>query len=59
MVMVLLDLALLQSGGDRPLLWVRLVDTALGCVLALCGTLIASPEVLRKRRESSGHAGTS
>jgi hypothetical protein len=48
MVMVLLDLALLQSGGDRPLLWTRLVDTALGCVLALCGTLTAAPEILKR-----------
>jgi len=48
MIMVLLDLALLQSGGDRPLLWTRLVDTALGCVLALCGTLVAAPSVLKR-----------
>ena len=48
MVMVLLDLALLQSGGDRPLLWTRLVDTVLGCVLALCGTLTAAPEILKR-----------
>jgi Fusaric acid resistance protein-like len=53
MIMVLLDLALLQQGGDRPLLWVRLLDTGLGCVLALCGTVIADPEVLRKRSPAS------
>jgi uncharacterized membrane protein YccC len=49
MVMVLLDLALLQHGGDRPLLWARLVDTGFGCFLALCGTVIANPTVLRKQ----------
>lgn len=49
MIMVLLDLALLQQGGDRPLLWVRLVDTGFGCFLALCGTVIADPTVLRKQ----------
>jgi len=48
MVMVPLDLALLHQGGDRMLLLVRLMDTGLGCILALCGTMIADPEVLRK-----------
>ena len=57
MVMVLLDLALLHAGGDRPLLWVRLVDTALGCILALCGTVIADPEVLRKRTSAGEWPG--
>jgi hypothetical protein len=48
MTMVLLDLALLSQGGDRQLLWVRLVDTGLGCALAFCGTVIAYPRALRK-----------
>jgi len=54
MIMVLLDLALLQSGGDRLLLWTRLVDAALGCVLALCGTLVAAPDILKIRPGSPG-----
>ncbi|HTS54802.1 MAG TPA: FUSC family protein [Burkholderiales bacterium] len=58
-VMVLLDLALLHQGGDRPLLWVRLVDTGLGCVLALCGTAIAYPGALRKRSPAPGQPGPS
>jgi uncharacterized membrane protein YccC len=49
MTMVLLDLLLLSHGGDRQLLWVRLVDTALGCVLAFCGTVIAYPRALRRQ----------
>jgi hypothetical protein len=53
MVMVLLDLALLHQGGDRPLLGVRLVDTALGCILALFGTVVADPDVLKKRTPAS------
>jgi uncharacterized membrane protein YccC len=53
MVMVLLDLALLHQGGDRPLLWVRLVDTGLGCILALCGTVVADPDVLKRRTPAS------
>ena len=57
MVMVLLDLALLHQGGDRPLLWVRLVDTALGCILALCGTVFADPDVLRKRIPAADRPG--
>jgi uncharacterized membrane protein YccC len=57
MVMVLLDLALLHQGGDRPLLWVRLVDTALGCILALCGTVAADPDVLRKRIPAADRPG--
>jgi uncharacterized membrane protein YccC len=58
-VMVLLDLALLHQGGDRPLLWVRLVDTGLGCILALCGTVIAYPGALRRRSPAPGQPGAS
>ena len=57
MIMLLFDLALLQHGGDRPLLWARLVDMGFGCVLALCGTLIADPTVLR-RQSAPSHPGT-
>jgi uncharacterized membrane protein YccC len=46
MTMVLLDLALLSQGGDRQLLWVRLVDTGIGCLLAFCGTVIAYPRAV-------------
>jgi len=57
MVMVLLDLALLHQGGDRPLLWVRLVDTGIGCILALCGTVAADPDVLKRRTPAPGQPG--
>ena len=30
------------------LLLVRLMDTGLGCILVLCGTMFADPEVVRK-----------
>lgn len=43
LVMVLIDLGLFNDGGARQLLIVRIIDTVMGCVLALIGTLIASP----------------
>ena len=49
-VLVLLDLALLNQGGDRPLLAERLYDTAMGCVIALAATWLIFPQ----RRRSMG-----
>ena len=43
MALVLLDMALLAEGGDRPLLSERLYDTALGCAIALLATWIIFP----------------
>ncbi len=38
MALVLLDMALLSEGGDRPLLSERIYDTGLGCLIALAAT---------------------
>ncbi|HEY3919826.1 MAG TPA: FUSC family protein [Stellaceae bacterium] len=43
MALVLLDMALLSQGGDRPLLSERIYDTALGCALALVSTWAIFP----------------
>lgn len=59
MTMVLLDLALLSHGGDRQLLWVRLLDTAIGCLLAFVGTVIAYPRALRSEPPAASKPGTS
>ncbi len=42
-VLVLLDLALLNQGGDRPLLVERIYDTGLGCSIALLATWAIFP----------------
>ena len=49
MALVLLDMALLTQGGDRPLLSERLYDTGLGCIIALAATWIIFPERWRRR----------
>jgi hypothetical protein len=51
MALVLLDMALLSEGGDRPLLSERIYDTALGCIVALATTWIIFPS--RWRRASA------
>jgi hypothetical protein len=51
MALVLLDMALLSQGGDRPLLSERIYDTALGCGIALITTRVIFPS--RWRRPSS------
>jgi uncharacterized membrane protein YccC len=43
MALVLLDMALLTQGGDRPLLSERIYDTGLGCIVALATTWIIFP----------------
>ncbi len=43
-ILVLLDLALLTEGGDRPLLLERILDTLLGCAIALAATWLVFPE---------------
>jgi uncharacterized membrane protein YccC len=43
-ILLLLDLALLTEGGDRPLLLERLLDTLLGCAIALAATWLVFPE---------------
>jgi uncharacterized membrane protein YccC len=43
-ILVTLDLALLTEGGDRPLLLERLLDTLLGCAIALGATWMIFPE---------------
>jgi hypothetical protein len=43
MALVLLDMALLTQGGDRPLLSERIYDTALGCAIALIATWVIFP----------------
>lgn len=49
MALVLLDVALLAQGGDRPLLPERLYDTASGCGIALATTWAIFPERRRPR----------
>jgi hypothetical protein len=51
-ILVLLDLALLTEGGDRPLLLERLLDTLLGCAIALAATWLIFPE--RRPHPTSG-----
>jgi hypothetical protein len=51
MALVLLDMALLTQGGDRPLLSERIYDTALGCAVALGTTWVIFPN--RWRRQPS------
>jgi Fusaric acid resistance protein-like len=46
MAMVLLDLSPLSAGGEGRLLWIRVADTLIGCLLAFAGTLAAYPELL-------------
>jgi hypothetical protein len=48
MALVLLDMALLTQGGDRPLLSERLYDTGLGCVIALGTTWAVFPNRWRR-----------
>ncbi|HLI21309.1 MAG TPA: FUSC family protein [Stellaceae bacterium] len=43
MALVLLDMALLTQGGDRPLLSERIYDTGLGCIIALVTTWVIFP----------------
>jgi uncharacterized membrane protein YccC len=50
-ILVLLDLALLTEGGDRPLLLERLLDTLLGCAIALGATWMIFPE--RRQRAAA------
>ncbi len=47
-VLVLLDLALLNQGGDRPLLAERLYDTTMGCAIALAATWLIFPRRWRR-----------
>ena len=49
MALVLLDMALLTAGGDRPLLSERIYDTALGCTIALVTTWVIFPSRWRRR----------
>ncbi len=49
MALVLLDMALLTQGGDRPLLSERIYDTGLGCIIALAATWIVFPDRWRRR----------
>jgi len=48
MALVLLDMALLSEGGDRPLLSERIWDTALGCAVALVTTWVIFPSRWRR-----------
>ena len=48
MALVLLDMALLTQGGDRPLLSERIYDTALGCAVALLTTWVSFPSRWRR-----------
>jgi hypothetical protein len=48
MALVLLDMALLTQGGDRPLLSERLYDTGLGCIIALATTWVVFPSRWRR-----------
>jgi hypothetical protein len=48
MALVLLDMALLSEGGDRPLLSERIYDTALGCGVALFTTWVIFPSRWRR-----------
>lgn len=48
MALVLLDMALLSQGGDRPLLSERIYDTGLGCVIALATTWAIFPSRWRR-----------
>ena len=52
MALVLLDMALLSQGGDRPLLSERIYDTALGCGIALLTTWVIFPSRWRGRSKS-------
>jgi fusaric acid resistance family protein len=49
MALVLLDMALLAQGGDRPLLSERIYDTALGCGVALVTTWAIFPSRWRQK----------
>jgi hypothetical protein len=49
MALVLLDMALLSEGGDRPLLSERVYDTALGCGVALLTTWVIFPNRWRRQ----------
>ena len=49
MALVLLDMALLAQGGDRPLLPERLYDTGLGCAIALIATWAIFPSRWRRK----------
>ncbi|MEO6863413.1 MAG: hypothetical protein ABI180_18040, partial [Microcoleus sp.] len=54
LVMVLIDLLMLNQGGDRALLPVRFYATLIGCTLTAIGTAIAYPEIwLHKRARDS------
>ncbi|MGB9428497.1 MAG: FUSC family protein [Gammaproteobacteria bacterium] len=44
-VIAVLDLAYFSQGGAMPLLWMRVYETILGCLLAAVGTFIAYPEI--------------
>jgi hypothetical protein len=55
LVMLLLDLALLKSGGDAPLLLWRLYDTMLGCGVA--GAVLLAVYGSRRLRARRPHAG--
>jgi uncharacterized membrane protein YccC len=48
MALVLLDMALLTQGGDRPLLSERIYDTGLGCTIALAATWVIFPSRWRR-----------
>jgi len=52
MALVLLDMALLTGGGDRPLLSERIYDTGLGCIVALATTWIIFPNRWRRTPSS-------
>lgn len=54
LVMLLLDLALLRSGGDAPLLLWRLYDTMLGCGVA--GAVLLAVYGTRRLRARRPHA---
>ncbi|MGA9851946.1 MAG: FUSC family protein [Gammaproteobacteria bacterium] len=52
-VIAVLDLVYFSQGGAMPLLWMRVYETILGCVLASAGTFIAFPEVWRPRKRAA------
>ncbi|WP_333131175.1 FUSC family protein [Microcoleus sp. Pol11C3] len=51
LVMVMIDLLMLNQGGDRALLPVRFYATLVGCVLTALGTAITYPELWLHKKE--------
>lgn len=50
LVLLLLDIAWFQHGGDRQFLTDRLIDTVLGCLLGAIGTLASFPDAWHSLR---------